>query len=221
MSRLLLVSHTLCPYVQRVAIVLAEKGLPFERRDVDLSDKPAWFLRISPLGRTPVLVVDAEPLFESAAICDFLDEAFEPRLHPADAIARARHRAWMAFASDTLDNIAGFYSAADDDTLQSRARGLRGRFELLESQLGDGPFFAGTGFSVVDAVFAPVFRYFELLDRIGDFGFFAGLPRVARWRDALRERPSVRDAVGSAYQAELLAFIRRKESALARRAASL
>ena len=38
-----LVSHVLCPYVQRVAIVLAEKGIPFERIDIDLSNKPAWF----------------------------------------------------------------------------------------------------------------------------------------------------------------------------------
>jgi len=53
---LVLISHPLCPYVQRAAIVLAEKGVPFERRDVDLADKPEWFLRISPLGKTPVLL---------------------------------------------------------------------------------------------------------------------------------------------------------------------
>ena len=46
---LTLASHLLCPYVQRVAIVLHEKGLPFERRWVDLADKPAWFRAISPL----------------------------------------------------------------------------------------------------------------------------------------------------------------------------
>ncbi|CAG0946116.1 hypothetical protein GPROT2_03572 [Gammaproteobacteria bacterium] len=49
-SRLVLVSHALCPYVQRAAIVLAEKGLPSERRDIDLANKPGWFLAISPLG---------------------------------------------------------------------------------------------------------------------------------------------------------------------------
>ena len=51
-----LVSLALCPYVQRAAIVLHEKGVPFERRDVDLADKPDWFLRVSPLGKTPVLL---------------------------------------------------------------------------------------------------------------------------------------------------------------------
>ena len=48
---LVLVSHALCPYVQRAAIVLREKGVPFERRDIDLANKPDWFLRISPWVR--------------------------------------------------------------------------------------------------------------------------------------------------------------------------
>lgn len=87
---LVLVSHRLCPYVQRAAIVLAEKGVPFERRDVDLDHKPAWFLAVSPLGKTPVLLVDGNALFESAVICEYLDETFEPWLHPGDALERAR-----------------------------------------------------------------------------------------------------------------------------------
>lgn len=57
MAALTLVSHTLCPYVQRAAIVLLEKGVPFERRWIDLARKPAWFLAVSPLGKTPVLLV--------------------------------------------------------------------------------------------------------------------------------------------------------------------
>src|SRR5689334_15487891 len=70
---LVLVSHPLCPYVQRAAIVLLEKGVPFERRDVDLARKPAWFLDISPLGKTPVLLAGGEAIFESAVICEYLD----------------------------------------------------------------------------------------------------------------------------------------------------
>ena len=53
-----LVSHALCPYVQRAAIVLLEKGVPFTRVDVDLAQRPAWFVALSPLGRTPLLLVD-------------------------------------------------------------------------------------------------------------------------------------------------------------------
>ena len=56
-EELRLISHPLCPYVQRVAIVLAEKAVPFERVTIDLAAKPAWFMALSPLGKTPVLQV--------------------------------------------------------------------------------------------------------------------------------------------------------------------
>ena len=71
MSDLVLVSHTLCPYVQRAMIVLAEKQADHQRIYIDLKDKPAWFREISPLGKVPVLIVDKEPVFESAVICEF------------------------------------------------------------------------------------------------------------------------------------------------------
>ena len=90
-----LVSHALCPYVQRVAIVMAEKALPFERIDIDLAAKPQWMLDISPTGKTPMLLTGGEALFESAAICEYLDDTAAPRLHPHDPLLRARHRAWM------------------------------------------------------------------------------------------------------------------------------
>ena len=54
-ARLKLISHKLCPYVQRAVIALSEKGVAFERIDIDLANKPDWFLAISPLGKTPVL----------------------------------------------------------------------------------------------------------------------------------------------------------------------
>ncbi len=89
-----LVSHPLCPYVQRAAIVLAEKGVPYERRDIDLAAKPDWFLAVSPLGKTPVLLAGGAALFESAVICEYLDETHALRLHPSDALLRAQQRSW-------------------------------------------------------------------------------------------------------------------------------
>ena len=53
------------------------------------------------------------------------------------------------------------------------------------------PWFDGENFSLVDAVFGPVFRYFDVFDEIGDFGILAGKPKLARWRDSLAARPSV------------------------------
>jgi glutathione S-transferase len=213
---LTLVSHALCPYVQRAAIVLAEKGVPFERREVDLTAKPAWFLAVSLLGKTPVLLVDGRPIFESAVICEYLDETVAPRLHPEGAIERAQHRSWIEFGSQLLNLIAGLYSAADEARLETRRNELASRFAQLEAVLGDGPYFAGAAFSMVDAAFAPVFRYFDTFERFTDLGLFERTPKLRRWRAALALRPSVRNAVRPSYPDRLLAFLRQRDSALSR-----
>lgn len=218
---LVLVSHALCPYVQRAAIVLAEKGVPFERRDVDLGRKPDWFLRLSPLGKTPVLLVGGEAIFESAVICEYLDETHGPAMLPAAPLERARHRAWIEFASQLLNRIAAFYSAADEPALLQRARDLRTHFDRLEPALGDGPWFAGERFGLVDAAFAPVFRYFDVIDKLGEFDFWSGLPKVCAWRRILAGRPSVIDAAPPAYPALLLDFLVRRAAALSVRAAAV
>ncbi len=216
---LTLVSHRLCPYVQRAAIVLAEKGVPFERRDVDLQNKPDWFLACSPLGKTPVLLAEGGALFESAVICEYLDETQGTALLPQDALTRARHRAWIAFGSSLLDAIAAFYNAPDEAALTAKAAILRARFESLEAALGEGPYFAGQHFGLVDAAFAPVFRYFDVFDVLGDFGCLQGLPRTAAWRARLAQRPSVRSAVAVQYPAWLMEFLAQRGSALSRRIA--
>lgn len=213
---LILISHTLCPYVQRVAITLAEKGLVHERRDIDLANKPAWFLEISPMGKTPVLLVGDDVIFESSVICEYLDDIAQPTLHPTDALRRARHRAWMEFGSGMLNLMGALYSAADEATLQARARDIHRRMAQLEATLTDGPYFDGA-FSLVDAVFAPVFRYFEVLDDIDDFHVWDGLPKVQRWRAALAARESVKNAVSPSYRQLLSVFLGARNSALARR----
>ncbi|HEX2542465.1 MAG TPA: glutathione S-transferase family protein [Caldimonas sp.] len=211
-----LVSHALCPYVQRAAIVLHEKGIAFERCDIDLAAKPRWFLDVSPLGKTPVLLVGDAALFESAVICEYLDETTEPRLHPVDPLERARQRGWMEFGSAMLNAIGAFYGASDEPALHERARDLRARFEQVEAALGVGPWFAGAHFGMVDAVFGPVFRYFDVFEGIGEFGFFAGLPKVAAWRAALAARPSVQAAASPHYAERLERFLLARGSALSR-----
>src|SRR6266478_2091250 len=165
-ASLKLISHKLCPYVQRAVIALTEKGGAFERVDIDLANKPDWFLAISPLGKTPLLVVGDHAIFESAVILEYLEETQEKPLHPADPLSRAEHRAFIEFGSAVL------------------------RFD-------------GEKFSLVDAVFGPVFRYFDVFDTIGDFGILADKPKLARWRGALSKRPSVRSAVSADYPALL------------------
>ena len=207
-----LISHKLCPYVQRAVIALAEKGTAFERIDIDLANKPPWFLAISPLGKTPVLQIGDRAIFESAVILEYLEETEPGPLHPADPLSRAEHRAWIEFGSAVLGDIAGFYAAPDETTFKARTSQLEQRFARLESRLAAAPWFDGERFSLVDAVFGPVFRYFDVFDAIAEFGILAGKPKLARWRKSLAARPSVRAAVSADYPALLRDFIERRNS---------
>jgi glutathione S-transferase len=220
-TKLTLISHLLCPYVQRAIIVLGEKKIAYERIDIDLANKPDWFLKVSPLGKTPVLLVDGHAIFESAVICEYLEETTPKALHPQDPIVRARHRGWMEFASTALNTIAGLYGAPDEQTLAAKVADLQAKFAQMEMELStidrNGPYFAGQSFSLVDSAFAPVFRYFEVFDTTEDFGVFTHTPKVRAWREALQQRPSVRGAVRADYTQLLHDFLLRRNSELSRR----
>ncbi len=211
-ASLRLISHRLCPYVQRAVIALTEKGVAFERIDIDLANKPDWFLALSPLGRTPVLMVGEHAIFESAVILEYLEETQAKPLHPADPLRRAEHRAFIEFGSAVLNDIAGLYAAADEVSFRAKAAQLETRFARLETRVAAAPWFDGESFALVDAVFGPVFRYFDVFDTIGDFGILTDRPKLARWRKNLAARPSVRSAVSADYPALLRDFIDRRRS---------
>ena len=220
MSPLTLVSHHLCPYVQRAAIALHEKGVVFERITIDLAAEPEWFRAISPLGKVPLLRVvrpdgDEAVLFESAVICEFIEETQAgAALHPSDPIERAQHRAWIEFASSILSDIYALETTADAALFEGKRQALTDKFARMEGVLGSGPFFAGERFSLVDAAFGPVFRYFDVFDEIADLGILARKPKVNAWRRALSDRPSVRSAVASDYPARLRSFLGAQNSHL-------
>lgn len=216
MAELTLISHHLCPYVQRAVIALTEKAVPFERIDVDLSNKPAWFKAISPLGKTPVLKVGSHAIFESAVILEYLEETQPHPCHPADPLTRAEHRAWIEFGSAVLNDIWGFYTAPDANALQAKAGALSAKFAQLEPRLAARPYFAGARFSLVDAAFGPVFRYFDVFDTIGEFGVLYDKPSMLAWRSALATRPSVKAAVGADYDRRLWAFLLARNSHISR-----
>lgn len=218
-AALTLVSHHLCPYVQRAAITLSEKGVPFERIYIDLANKPDWFLKISPLGKVPLLRIPQDGgeaiLFESSVICEYLEETQRgPKLHPADPLTRARHRGWMEFGSSILSDLWIYETTQDAETLETKRNTLKAKFATVEAELGDGPYFAGAMFSLVDAVFAPIFRYFDVFDGLSNMGIFDGLPRVSAWRRALATRPSVKAAVAEDYPERLMAFLKKHDAAL-------
>jgi len=212
--KLELISHHLCPYVQRAVITLLEKDIPHERTYIDLSNKPDWFRQISPLGKVPLLKVDEEVLFESAVICEYLDEITPGSLYPDDPLQKAKHRSWIEFGSSILNSIAGFYNAPSPESLEQKRDELVSKFLWIEQSLGDLGYFAGETFSLVDGVYGAIFRYFDVFDTIDDFGVFVDTLKVRNWRQLLQSRSSIQRAVSEDYAERLLIFLKQRNSYL-------
>ena len=208
-----LISHVLCPYVQRSIITLKEKNIPFTRTDIDLANKPAWFKQKSPMGKVPVLIVDDNrALFESSVICEYLDEVTAYSLHPRDSFEKANHRALIELGSAILNNIASLYNAKEKARFQNIHTEIQGKFQFLEKEISGIPFFSGDKFHLIDAVYGPIFRYFEVFDSFTELNTFAHLPKCQLWRKKLSQRKSVKQAVSEDYPALLVQFLINRDS---------
>jgi glutathione S-transferase len=205
--------------VQRAAIALEELGIEYRRVDIDLDNPPDWFTRLSPLGKVPLLRIDeGTVLFESAVIAEYVNELGAGALLAQDPLRRARQRAWIEFASAMLDNIGSLYSARGHDSFERFGAQLDGMWRQLEAALADDGYFDGDSFSLVDAAFAPVFRYIDLFELMLERAFVDEYPRIKQWRPRLAQRASVNRAVRKDYPTLLLEFIGKRESWLGDRA---
>ncbi|WP_309546954.1 glutathione S-transferase family protein [Rhizobium rhizogenes] len=105
----------------------------------------------------------------------------------------------MEYGTAILADAWQFLNAKDRATADAKRAAFRARLEKLEEALEQEPYFAGPMFSMVDVVFAPLLRYFDLIDPTVTQRIFQGFPRVLLWREALALRESVAGAVGRDY----------------------
>jgi len=178
------------------------KGVEFDVTYINLREKPDWFLEISPHGKVPALKVDDVALFESNAIAEFLDEMFEPRLHPADPIKRAQNRAWMDFLptfgwGPGLNNVT---YCASKEALPEALGAARQRLSRLENAIAqergnDGPYFNGETLCLVDAGYGPFLQRFAISEEVLKTGLLKEFPLVSAWSDALLANETVTGAV--------------------------
>ena len=196
-TRYMLCSFKTCPWVQRAAIVLREKKIPYDITYIDRNNRPDWFLKVSPHAKVPVLQIDGkEALFESNAIVEYLEETTSPRLHPEDPVARARNRAWTDYVPDFAEAISETAYSDSEQAFAANAAKIAGPFGKLEEALlargNAGPYFNGAKFSLVDAAYAPFLQRYTFMDRLKPLGAIEKFPRLAAWRDALLAHPAVK-----------------------------
>jgi len=178
-----------CPYVARVRIVLAEKGIDYEVVDVDLDDRPAWLYEKNPAGRVPVVEEDdGRPLPESAVIMEFLEERYpEPPLLPPDPADRAAVRL-LIFRDGDL--TAPYYALRrGDEGAAEKLDAALGRFDGL---LGEQPYLGGAEYGLADIALVPWFlRARDMLGVELD-----GYPALSDWLARLEQRPAIAAEAG-------------------------
>jgi glutathione S-transferase len=189
------------------------KAVEFEVTYINLRDKPDWFLDISPHGKVPVLQVDGLPLFESNAIAEYLDEVVPPRLHPEDAILRARHRAWTDFVPTFAAGLSVYYAKTAqevDERIPVARERLAKITEALETDKSPGPFFGGDNLCLVDAAYAPFLQRFEFVDQWLGTGLLDEYPLVKAWAQALIADERVKRSVPDNFAEEFVANLHRR-----------
>jgi glutathione S-transferase len=198
MSHIKLYSARACPYAHRSRLVLAEKRLPFELVEIDLTNKPAWYGGISLYGKVPALEHAGHRIVESAIINEYLEEVFpEPRLLPREPGQRAVARIWIDFANTRLAPAFGKVLWGSSAAEQEAGKGeLKAALELIETEAlaklsGAGPYWFGAAPTLVDFAFYPWFERLPALQEHGGFELPRSLERLARFRDALASRESV------------------------------
>jgi glutathione S-transferase len=205
-SKFMLCSFKTCPWVQRAAIVLQAKKIPYDITYIDRNNRPAWFLAISPHSKVPVVQIDGkEALFESNAIAEYLDEVATPRLHPEDPIARARNRAWTDYVTTFASAISNTAYSNSEQEYAANAAKIAGPFGKLEEALAKrgnpGPYFNGPKMSLVDAAYAPFLQRYTYMDRLHPVGIIDKFPLLSAWRDALMDAAAVKSSTVGNFEA--------------------
>ena len=183
-----LISFKLCPFVHRSLILLNEKGADYKITYIDLANKPEWFLKISPLGKVPLLKVNGEVLFESSVINEFLDELISPSLHPTDILIKAKQRAWVEFSSTLVFDMINWVKTSNADDFNKAKQVFESKLHMIEQEL-QGAFF-GECFQLVDIAFAPILVRLSFIEN-NTPAVLDGFPKIKKWMESVLVRASV------------------------------
>ncbi|GAB3461604.1 glutathione S-transferase N-terminal domain-containing protein [Massilia terrae] len=158
---MVLYSGTTCPFSQRCRLVLFEKGMDFEVRDVDLFNKPEDISTMNPYGQVPILVERELILYESNIINEYIDERFpHPQLMPADPLMRARARLMLFnFEKELFVHVHTLEGERNkvNDKAQDKARSeIRDRLTTLAPLFLKNKYMLGDEFSMLDVAIAPL-----------------------------------------------------------------
>ncbi len=193
----ILYSHPQSNFSRKIRILLAEKQISYELKEIDLMNKPPSFLEVSPIGKVPVLVdEDGTTIWDSSLIAEYIDEKYpEPRFYPADFRKRLECRKWEELADTLGDKIISLWifnlMNKETQTLyQSRLeKSINYLFSVFEKRLAQTEYLLrGEIWSIADISALCSFGYYNL--RFNE-NWKLDYPHLKTWFDQLHQRESV------------------------------
>ena len=200
MSTLTLYSAEICPYAQRTRMVLGEKKIAYDAIEINIDDKPDWFVAMTPGQRVPVLKHDNFVLGESATVNEYLETVFDGiELAPADPKLQAVMRNEIKYFDTVFLPVFYQFLFAQDSARQDELReDLYHKLVFLDQQIGayqsensGGPWWLGTQLTLADFSMFPFFERFEVFDHYRGFELPTQCARLREWREAMCERDAV------------------------------
>lgn len=200
-----LFSARVCPYAHRSRLVLTEKGIDFTLTEIDLSNKPERFLKVSAYGKVPALIHNDIEIYESAIINEYLEENFpEPPLFPDSSAHRAFARIWIDYCNNRfLNDLYALIKNQDRKKQVELEAAVKNHFRFIEQRAlaklsADGPYWFGADPSLVDMAFYPHFERLPAWERYRGLTIPPDCSRLLRWISAMSERESVKSIVNTA-----------------------
>lgn len=177
------ISFTICPFVQRVTALLEAKNIPYQLEFISLSNKPEWFMEISPNGQVPVLITEnGTALFESDAIVEYIDDISQPLEDTISAEQKAINRAWSYQATKHYLAQCSAQLSVDAETLGQRGEKLDKAFSKMERAFGDGAYFNGDTLGNVDIAWLVLLHRADIIRRHSGYDFLAKFPKLKQWQ---------------------------------------
>lgn len=197
----ILYGTSLCPYVRKVRLALAEKNINYELQQIlPMVDKPEWLLKMNPLGTIPTFEVDGIAIPDSSVIIAYLERTVSRTpLYPDDAIACAQALFLERYADSRMRQATGpfFYQnivrgrflkkKVDTRELQDAVPILEECFDYLESRLHGSLYIIGDALSVADIT---VGAHLVTLIQGGEKIDSSRWPKLADYGNTLLARPS-------------------------------
>ena len=202
MESIKIYSSARCPYAQRTRMLMIEKEIPFELTEVDLRNKPDWFLAVSPYGKVPVIVDDGQTIYESAIINEYLDEKYiSIPMMPEEPVERAKARIWMDYCTNKYLTLSRklLVDHGNEELQTENKKKMKESLIYIEKECfeknANGPFWLGNKISLVDLHYAPFFERFGAFKELFGVEWPEECIKISNWWSAIQKRDSYKMTV--------------------------